>query len=285
MKKQLLITLLTLTVSVQAQITIPNASFENWTTASGFNPDIPVGWKPNSFSSGATKTTITHTGTYAMKLAVVKQFTGITSADASTGFLIPTINTPPLYYSFWAKVHLGSNDKLGVDADVYKKTSTTMITSIPYGQNELTTTNNTTAWTKFTYTLQTSFFQPCDTVNLRFYFSPASDTSSYVIVDDLAFSNAPAGVNELSNNAIIESTFPNPANTDATLLYRINEPAKVSLTLYDILGKGYPIIEKEYHQQGSYKVGVDVRDYASGIYYLHLHVNGQQYVQKIVVCH
>lgn len=285
MKKNLFIALLTVTISAQAQITIPNASFENWTTASGFNPDIPVGWKPNYFSSGATKTTIAHTGNFAMKLAVVKLFTGIVGAVASTGFLIPTINVAPISYSFWAKVHLSGSDKLSFDADVYKKTSSTTITGIPYGQNQLTPSNNTSVWTQFTYTLSTSFFQPCDTVNLSFYFSSATDTSSYVIVDDLSFTNAPVGINELRAGSLIQSVYPNPANTLAQFIYTVTEAADVKLAVYDVIGNKVADVVNMSQGAGTYKADIDVHDFATGIYYLHLNVGGQHYIQKLSVNH
>ena len=252
MKNQLLITLLTLTVSAQAQITIPNASFENWTTGTVFNPDIPVGWKTYSVASGAVKTTDSYSGVYALKL---KLNPNSSPPDVFYGFSFPA-TVAPMYFSYWAKVHLSGYDKLIVSADTYNKTTSAYTSNIT-SNNYTSFSQNTNVWTLFTYTLGGNSTASSDSARIRFSFTSGSDTANQIIIDDLVFSNAPAGVNELSNNAIIESTFPNPANTDATLLYRINEPAKVSLTLYDILGKGYPIIEKEYHQQGSYKVGVD----------------------------
>lgn len=279
MKKLLLITFLVITIGVRSQITIPNASFENWTTGTFFNPDVPAGWKSYSVSSGATKTTDAHTGTYALKLKI-KLNSSV--PDISAGFTFPTTNAP-IYFSYWAKIHLNGSDKFYINADIYNKTTNSSPASIPYAEEYTYPSQNTAVWTLFTYTLQGNFTTPSDSAHLRFTYTTGVDTASYVIIDDLAFSNAPAGISELSDNGVIESAFPNPANTGTTLLYRINEPAKVSLTLYDILGKGYTIIENEHQQQGSYKVDIDVRDYATGVYYLHLYVNGQQYVRKIVV--
>ena len=281
MKKNLLIALLTITISAQSQITIPNASFENWTTGTFFNPDVPTGWKSYSVSSGAGKITDAHTGTYALKLKI-KLNSSV--PDISAGFNFPS-GFAPKYYSYWAKVHLSGSDKFYINADILSKTANYTIASIPYSEEYTFVSQNTNVWSLFTYTLQGAFTTPSDSMHLRFTFTTGVDTASYVIVDDIAFTNAPVGINELRAGSLIQSVYPNPANSVAQLIYTVTQAADVKLAVYDVIGNKVADVVNMSQGAGTYKADIDVHDFARGIYYLHLTVGGQHYVQKLSVNH
>jgi hypothetical protein len=275
-----------LVINSSAQITIPNGGFESWVTGSAYNPVLPAGWHDAGFSSGVTKSSVAHGGSFAVKLAVVPFFTGITAADISDHFRIPSITTAPLYYTFWAKVHLSGTDKFYINADLTQSPSPTIYTDIPYGMGTLTTANNTTVWQQFSYALETSTpAHACDSVSLRFYFYPRLDTASYVIIDDIAFANSVAGIQEINDNSTIEAAYPNPAGSSTSVVYSIRETAIVTMDVYDVLGNKIKNAVSENQSAGKYKADIDTDDLANGIYFVQLFVNGRQHSEKIIVQH
>lgn len=282
-----IILLLALTIQVNAQINIQNASFENWTTGDFFNPQMPTNWKSFGFVPypSVHKYTSGHSGSSALKLSVAQYGTGVGGGDVYSTYSVTSSPTLPLYYTFWAKAHLGGNDKLNVDADMFKKPSSLIITGIPYGLNDISASQNTTVWTQFTFTLQANTTPPVDSLSLRFYFYPAQDTSSYVIIDDLAFTYAPVGVQDVTKQIVIENAYPNPANNAQTIIYSISKSSSVKLEVFDLLGNKVSTIINETQLEGKYKTEIDVRDYANGMYSIVLSMDGQSFSQKMMVYH
>ena len=195
-------------LTVTAQITIPNAGFESWDSGTYYNPHVPTGWLAGGFFPDVTKVTDAHSGSFAMKISVGQYFTGVGCGGVNAGFRTPISSTSPLYYRYWAKIHLRRNDKFVTGADLSKTGSTTGISYIDYNSSFLDTTQNSNVWRQISFPLLTSFPGPYDTVALNFYISNAQDTSSYVIVDDLAFSSYPAGIGTIADENIIEGCIP-----------------------------------------------------------------------------
>ena len=277
-----LLSLVLLTSNAQ---TIPNGGFESWVTAAGTNPDLPAGWKSASIFPGIHKSTDAHGGNLALKMSVAQYFTGAGAGDINYGFTVPTTTVSPLFYTFWAKVHISGTDKFNVSADFTMPPSTFLVTEIPYGLNSLTSTNNTTVWKQFSFGLQGSGATPYDSIGLRFTFYPALDTSSYVIVDDLAFSAHPASVSDVNEELTMEQAYPNPASSLETIDYSIKESQHVTMDIFDVSGKRINTVINENQSSGRYKAEIDIRDYSNGLYYLVLQANGRTYTQKMAVSH
>ena len=124
-----------------------------------------------------------------------------------------------------------------------------------------------------------------DSVTLSFYFPTELDTSSYVIVDDLAFSQNPAGIDNISAESTIENIYPNPAKDMATVVYSVNDIADVKLEVYDLLGTKISSMVSEKQTIGKYRAEMETDKLPAGIYVVNLTVNGQSHVQKMVVQH
>jgi hypothetical protein len=271
-----------LVVQVNAQISIQNAGFETWTS-----PQMPTNWNTHGFNPypDVHQSNVAHSGSSSLKLSVAKYGTGVGGADIYSAYAISSSSTLPLYYSFWAKVHLGGADKLGIDADVFKKPSSLILTGIPYGLNVIDASKNTTVWTQFTFTLQANSTPPADSISLRFYFYTANDTSSYVLIDDLAFTSGPTVIQDLTKQPIIENAYPNPANTLQTIVYSVDKSSSIKLEAYDLLGNMVSTILNETQLEGKYKTEIDVRDYVNGLYSIVLSIDGQSFSQKMMVYH
>lgn len=284
-KLQLVKALFFLSIGATAQITIPNAGFESWSSASGTNTLMPTGWKSISSFPGIHRTTNAHAGSYALKIGVAQYFTAAGGSDMTYNFSFPQVNALPAAYTFWAKAHINGSDKLHVTANLMKSPGSTLYGNVNYNFDALTSlNNNTTVWTQYTFTLQT-IPSPVDSAYLRFQFYPAADTGSYVLIDDLAFTGTAQGIRDLNNASIIEGVYPNPASALQHLIYSISETASVSLNVYDLLGNLVMPVFTESQAKNKYKADMDVSGLGNGIYDVRLIVNGKSYSQKIVVCH
>lgn len=227
-----------------------------------------------------------HSGTYALKVGVAQYFTGVGGADMTYNFSFPQVSAPPTAYSFWAKVHINGSDKVHVTATLMKSPSSGNVAAVNYNFDALTSSdNNTTVWTLHTYTLVTTGQTPVDSAYLRFQEYPATDTASYVIIDDLSFTGVAQGIQERNEGSVIESSYPNPAGEMHHVVYSLKEAANVSLTMYDLLGNKVSTVFTQDQHQGTYKADIDVSNLPNGIYQGMLSVNGKCHSKKVVVVH
>jgi hypothetical protein len=101
----------------------------------------------------------------------------------------------------------------------------------------------------------------------------------------LAFTSGPTVIQDLTKQPIIETAYPNPANTVQTIIYSIHKSSTVKLEVYDLFGNMMSAIINETQLEGKYKTEIDVRDYANGIYSIVLSMDGQSFSQKMMVYH
>ena len=88
--------------------------------------------------------------------------------------------------------------------------------------------------------------------------------------------------------AVAGPSYPNPINTQTTSRLTIplilSEPAKISLTLYNIIGQEITSVLNQTNMvTGTYQLNFAVSRYASGIYFCRLVANGQVSTEKIVI--
>jgi hypothetical protein len=77
-------------------------------------------------------------------------------------------------------------------------------------------------------------------------------------------------------------TYPNPAQSRATVRYAVPERQEVTVRLYDVLGRQVrTLVHGE--QTGRHKRRVDLSNLASGVYFLRLRAGGQVRTQKLMV--
>jgi hypothetical protein len=83
----------------------------------------------------------------------------------------------------------------------------------------------------------------------------------------LSFPTGVAGQGTVPLRSGLDRNYPNPFNPSTTLAYQIAAPGYVSLIVYDLLGRPVAVLEKGYHQAGSFLSKWDASGIASGIYY------------------
>ncbi len=88
------------------------------------------------------------------------------------------------------------------------------------------------------------------------------------IEEDTRVSNIPA---EYS----LEQNYPNPFNPTTTIKYSLKQTSKVELEVYNILGALVGTLVNDVRQAGEYKIVWNASEYASGVYFYRLKVNGE----------
>ncbi|HPO56793.1 MAG TPA: T9SS type A sorting domain-containing protein, partial [Ignavibacteriaceae bacterium] len=60
--------------------------------------------------------------------------------------------------------------------------------------------------------------------------------------------------------------YPNPFNPETVISYQLPVNSKVTLTIYDILGKEVTKLVDKEQEAGKYQITFDAKRYASGVY-------------------
>ncbi|RMF30723.1 MAG: T9SS C-terminal target domain-containing protein, partial [Bacteroidetes bacterium] len=77
-------------------------------------------------------------------------------------------------------------------------------------------------------------------------------------------------------------TYPNPADNFVNVLFRLEEPADVRLSLYDLQGRLVRQLPPLTKALGEQSHRIDVRTLPSGTYELVLDIEGQRFTRRVV---
>jgi Secretion system C-terminal sorting domain len=66
---------------------------------------------------------------------------------------------------------------------------------------------------------------------------------------------------------IVHQNFPNPFNPSTTIKYSIPKQSKVTLKVFDLLGKELAILLIREQTRGNYEIDFDATELTSGIYF------------------
>jgi hypothetical protein len=86
---------------------------------------------------------------------------------------------------------------------------------------------------------------------------------------DIAFDN---NLVTISLEFSLEQNFPNPFNSNTSIIYQIQELNFVTLKVYDVLGNEVTILLNEERPAGNYEIEFDATSLPSGIYFYRLQV-------------
>ncbi|MDR3609498.1 MAG: T9SS type A sorting domain-containing protein, partial [Ignavibacteriaceae bacterium] len=82
-----------------------------------------------------------------------------------------------------------------------------------------------------------------------------------------------SNVSNIPQSYDLSQNYPNPFNPSTTINYQIPDAAKVSLIIYDILGRQIATLVDEYKSEGRYSVNFNASRFASGVYIYQLRAN------------
>jgi hypothetical protein len=88
---------------------------------------------------------------------------------------------------------------------------------------------------------------------------------------------------ERTNAVVLSPNYPNPFNPTTTIGYAIPKLAKVSLKVYDVLGREVLTLVDGLQEAGYHHVSLNATHFASGIYFYKITAGPFTDVKKLVV--
>lgn len=255
---------------------LPNANFEQWQVQSF---DDPVGWFstnsmiPLGVSPTVTKSTDRVFGSYSARIQNIKMPNG----QIVPGYLMAGVQTNdgpgPGFPVF------GKDSVLYFNYKCSPKGSDTMMIGIMMfdsgqmvGMGVFSTGTQTTSWTqasvKIGYFPLFSGVPDSAAVFCAAFLGGKDPTDESVLyVDGLKLNNPMTKVQTTNLANAQLQLFPNPAKTDISVLYEVNEPGNVFVGLFDGNGKLVVSIFNGVLNSGLYAGKCDISYLSNGIYY------------------
>ena len=81
----------------------------------------------------------------------------------------------------------------------------------------------------------------------------------------------------------LEQNYPNPFNPSTIIRYDVPKSSKVSLNVYDIMGKEVATLVNDVQAAGRYEVVFSAQNISSGVYFYRLAADGFVSVKKMVL--
>lgn len=120
------------------------------------------------------------------------------------------------------------------------------------------------------------------------FVSGVSDSNGTPQYATIKYSQPPIGGNSNSNSVIsdfhLHQNYPNPFNPITTVNFQIPENSKITLRIYDILGRLVETLaENEFKSPGSYKVTWNAENFSSGIYFYRIEAENYTEIKKMIL--
>ncbi|MBD3290515.1 PQQ-binding-like beta-propeller repeat protein [candidate division KSB1 bacterium] len=115
------------------------------------------------------------------------------------------------------------------------------------------------------------------------------DNAMFVAADDKikVFRNSPVTKleSEIENPQIsaLQQNFPNPFNPDTKIRFHVEQPSRVELTVYNLIGQKIETVTDQFYQAGVYEVQFNAKGLASGIYLYRAKIGTQEFTNKMIV--
>ena len=84
------------------------------------------------------------------------------------------------------------------------------------------------------------------------------------------------------DNFYLFRNYPNPFNPGTVIEYRVNQPCRVKIIIFDVKGREIEILKDSYHTAGSYQAVFDASGLPSGLYFYKMEGGGFVNVRKMV---
>ncbi|MBT4483564.1 MAG: choice-of-anchor D domain-containing protein [Candidatus Latescibacteria bacterium] len=102
-----------------------------------------------------------------------------------------------------------------------------------------------------------------------FNFSSTNDVkeSHFTLVASSSLEKQPDQDNAIPEQLVTAVSYPNPFNPQTTIQYEMSHPAKVSVLVFNSLGRRVRVYEFGYREQGIHELVFDATDLTSGLYF------------------
>ncbi len=273
--------ILTCTAAASSFAQIPNAGFETWVSGN------PSDWSTSNIPGtliNITQSGVSHSGSSAVS-GVVADFSGFSYSplifSGSTGEGFPVGARHEAVHG-WYQCDLLGMDILLVFVVMVQGDSA-------IGGGTATITQSTSVYTELVANI--IYFSPLVPDTCIIYASISSsggqpEIGSSFLLDDLSF--GPLSAVEEPTSAVpevysLDQNFPNPFNPVTTIQYSIPRSGRVTLGVYDLLGREVSRLVDEVQAAGVYKISFDAAGLASGVYLYRLHADGYSDVKSLIL--
>lgn len=240
--------------SAWSQTEIPNASFEDWTSATNY--DNPNDWTTLNVLAAlgapavATKSTDAVSGNFALKLETVSFFGNkipglcylgeyeINLLDPASGTLFgkPFTGRPSRIIGAYKYVPVGT-DVGGISLQLWRTNAVTGKRDT-IGKATLTAETTGTGYQNFDLPIEYTATDAPDSISIVIVSSANEgqyQVGSAIYVDNLQLAYDPVGIN--TNEALAASVYPNPATNQLHIIAQQTGINGSHILLYDVVGK------------------------------------------------
>ncbi len=77
--------------------------------------------------------------------------------------------------------------------------------------------------------------------------------------------------------------YPNPFNPDTKIRFSVNQPGRVELTVYNLMGQKIVTLTDQFYQIGVYEVQFNAEGLSSGIYFYRAKIGNSEFIRKMIV--
>jgi hypothetical protein len=189
---------------------------------------------------------------------------------------------PVCNLSFWSRHSLETNFDFGY-VEVSKDNGNNWQTVTIFNAPNLT-------WTQYSFDITTPA-NASTYMKVRFRLqSDANTVGQGWWVDDIVITKyctgTPVGITgntEIPKTFALEQNFPNPFNPVTSIKYQLPSPEKVSIKIFDILGKEVAALVNENQEPGYYEVKYDASNLASGLYFYRIEAGSFTQTKKMML--
>lgn len=269
-----------LTCTSQAFAQAPTFDFEDWTTF----PEAPRGWFTSSvvapLAKPVSKSTDKHAGSYAMKLETkinqgdtVAGFAMTGELDMSAGFKLGFPFTKKAKsISFYYKYTPDSTGDSMNFAAILSKFDTATQTKVFVGIAAFTESAVVGSYVKqdviFMYD-STNNLEP-DSMIITVFNTDSENPKlgSVLYIDDISVDTSvvTSVLAPMAKKSIQVNAYPNPVQYTANFAFELSQPEKVTIKVYDLVGKEVATVTNESKAAGKHVISFDVTSLSKGIY-------------------
>ena len=112
------------------------------------------------------------------------------------------------------------------------------------------------------------------------YYVTITDLNGCNVIDSVFIQDGVTLVNQ-KDPTLFFNLFPNPTQSNAVLQFELAEVSSVQIRVIDILG--HIIMSKNYNQTLSETYIINMSDYSSAVYFVHLIIDGQIFNKRLIV--
>lgn len=296
MKKTIIFSIaLVLAFAASKAQTIPNFSFESWSSVGSYeNPDQWGTMNNTTASSGiftSTKASPGVVGSYYLKLVSKTVGSSVVNGVAVSGVLDSITLEPISGFAFssrpaslggkWQHMIYGSSQ--GSIKVTLTRWDATLGERVQVASGVKNLSGMAMSWANFSIPLTYTDGNNPDTCIIVMKASGSNPANNdYLYVDNLAFTGEVSGLKEVSQEQINLNIYPNPASDYINLNFQSTKGENCSVELRDVLGKTIKTQTINAQEEGV-STRMDINNIPQGIYFITLRTNSNTITKKITI--